>query len=315
MKSKLIAPLLGLLVGLLVPAAGAAAPPDDLGRPDRLVRAADVEIVKKQTLPAAPFLAQTARAPKTAKSRTAATGILGDHSSGNKYAIVVGVSDYPGTANDLAYGHIDAGEMAQALKTVYGYTDVNVSLFRDSEAKRSDILAAINRAVAKARTGDEIVFFFSGHGAKGRADDGDKEAMDESIVVWDGSGLGYIWDGELKAAFNGCAASRMVFIFDSCLSGGMTDVKGPRRVISMASTETGYSYEGPAWNNGEFTHYYVDLGRLGSDAAADIYDHDGDGVLGEAADVAEEEAWDYAKSHCTVDTPTISDSFVNDLRL
>jgi len=71
---------------------------------------------------------------------------------------------------------------------------------------------------------DELVFFYSGHGAKGKADDGDSSKTDQSIVVWKGSetdGFAFIWDGQLKALFNAFPTNRIIFIFDSCLSGGM----------------------------------------------------------------------------------------------
>ena len=160
---------------------------------------------------------------------------------------------------------------------------------------------------------DEVVFFFSGHGGKGKAEDWDKEKIDECIWAHDGENLVPIWDGELKVAFEGYATSRIIFIFDSCYAGGMTDLKASGRVLAMATTENTVGYEVSTLENGEFTYYLVDQGMLAG--LADKYDHDGDDILFEKTDVTVEEAWDYAKANCQLDKPTINDSFEDDLLL
>ena len=91
----------------------------------------------------------------------------------------------------------------------------------------------------------------------------------------------------------------------------MTDLQADGRIINMACSESGLSYEDSQWENGQFTYYFVDLGML--DSEADQYDHDDDGILLEAEDVAVEEAFDYAKANCQMQTPAISDSYSNDL--
>ena len=122
-----------------------------------------------------------------------------------------------------------------------------------------------------------------------------------------------IWDGELREWFSDFNTTRIIFIFDSCLAGGMTDLKGTNRIINMACSERGVPYEGGSWQNGQFTYFFVEQGM--SWGQADRYDHDGDGILLEATDVVVEEAFDYAKANCRMQKPTISDSFSNDLLL
>jgi len=266
---------------------------------DKPLSASDVELVKKATI-------KGPKAPKGKPATQAATGVLGAPCEGKKYAVVVGISDYPGTSSDLAYCDDDAQDMYDALTSLYGYKSANIRLLTDSEATFDAIRDAIADIDGKEVAGDEVLFFFSGHGAKGKANDGDRENIDESIVTHDGSNFVYIWDGQLKDWFSGFATSRIIFIFDSCLAGGMTDLKAPGRVISMACSETGLSYESSTWGNGQFTYYFVDEGML--QAEADKYDN----VTG-VVDVTVEEAFDYAKTNCVSQTPTVSDSFTNDL--
>jgi len=217
----------------------------------------------------------------------------------------------------------DAEDMFSALTDCYGFVPGNIISLIDKDgteanggalvATRAAIFSAIEyiRYEVDLTADDEVVFYFSGHGGKGKAEDGDREKVDECIWAHDGStNLVPIWDGELKAAFEGYATSRIIFIFDSCYAGGMTDLKASGRVLAMATTENTVGYEVSTLENGEFTYYLVDQGML--DSLADKYDHDENPAMD---DVTVEEAWDYAKANCQLDKPTIKDSFEDDLLL
>ena len=281
------------------------------------VPATDIKLATKVSV-TRPGRPKPPKPPKRVKE--AATGILGDSVTGNKYAIVIGISDYPGTRNDLQYMDDDAEDMISALTDCYGFVPGNIISLIDEDgteanggelvATRANIIQAIRAIAAEVTAGDEVVFFFSGHGGKGKAEDGDKEKVDECIWAHDGENLVPIWDGELKAEFEGYATSRIIFIFDSCYAGGMTDLKASGRVLAMATTENTVGYESGAWQNGEFTYYLVDQGMLAG--LADKYDHDEEPATD---DVTVEEAWDYAKANCQLDKPTIKDSFEDDLLL
>ena len=294
MKKLITAILLVVLILVLLPSAALAKPDKDKPLP-----ATDVELVKKVTLRGKPV-----GGGKPVKQ--AATGTLGAECQGSRYAIVIGISDYPGTENDLEYSDDDANDMRDALVGVYGYNPSDIHLLLNADATFTAIRDAISDLESKVLAGDEIVFFFSGHGAKGRADDGDKESIDEAIVTHDGYNLVYMWDGQLRSWFEGFATSRIVFIFDSCLAGGMTDLQASGRVINMACSESGVSYEGDVWGNGQFTYYFVDRGMTAGNA--DRYDN-----IAGVPDVTVEEAFDYANANCQMQKPVISDSFSNDL--
>jgi hypothetical protein len=299
-----------LITALALPAIAYAASPDEPGKPDKEkpVPATNIEVIKKVTVKEkGPPIIPPGQDKKKDKEVGAATGIIGQVASDSRYAVVVGISDYPGVSNDLNYCDDDASEMAQALTTVYGFT--NVTLITDSDATRNAILTAIENIPSDA---GEIVFFFSGHGLTGIADDWDKERVDEGICVWGEYDMTYIWDGELKVAFSGFTTSNIVFVLDSCMCGGMKkDLEDSGRVIAMATTEKSLSIESEALQNGEFSYYFVDNGIL--QGKANVHDYDGDEVLGESEQVTVEEAFDYAQANCNYDRPTISDEFDDDL--
>jgi hypothetical protein len=160
-----------LLLSLLLPA---------MAYPASL-HASDVEITPKITVKGPAAMGKPAKPP-----RQAATGILGTTITGEKYAIVIGISDYAREANDLEYADDDALDMVNVLTTVYGYKPKNIHLlisdYKTNNATNADITSAINWLKGRAKEGDEVVFFYSGHGARGKANDGDKEAIDEAIV-------------------------------------------------------------------------------------------------------------------------------------
>lgn len=284
---------------------------DNPRKPDKQnpVTATDVELVKKTTVkPLGPPITPPGQDKKKVKG--IATGVLGDPVLGDRYAVVVGISDYPGDGSDLNYCDDDANEMYNVLTGVYDFTDTHVTILLDGEATREAIITAIAAIPTDA---GEVVFFFSGHGMRGIANDGDKERWDEAIVTHNGTHIVPIWDGELKDAFSRFTTSRIVFVFDTCLAGGMKkDLEAPGRFIAMATTERGYAYEGDEWGDGhgEFSYYFVEEGM--NDGYADVYDHDNDE---NTADVTMEEAFDYAKTSCAYDKPTVGDYFENDLLL
>lgn len=326
------------------------------------VSATDVKVIKKipapdigetKDKPSPP--GQDKKPPGKEEEKPAATGVLGELATGNKYAVVIGICDYPGTANDICASDGDSLNMYKALTTLYGYDPANIYLFKDmggtyfeenttdsiptiiaEKPTRENILSAISAINASSTSsGDEVVFFFSGHGATGIADDGDGERIDEAIVVHNASSMDidYIWDGELKTAFSGFATNRIAFIFDTCRAGGMNDLATSGRVISMATGENQVAYvystaeedvdgDGTPDGEGVFSHYFVNEGML--KGLADKYDHNknnqycGVGTC-EPSDVVVEEAFDYANEiipdiYKRQDS-VISDNFIDNLLL
>ncbi len=143
---------------------------------------------------------------------------------------------------------------------------------------------------------------------RGLKADADGEVMDEGIVPSECTAKSIIWDGDLTTMFSGFETTRIIFIFDCCYSGGMTDLKANGRIICTASAETGVSYESSTLQSGVFTYCFVNEGML--QGKADITPKD--------EVVTVEEAFDYAKANVPTivsQKPVISDSFENDLRL
>jgi len=159
---------------------------------------------------------------------------------GAKYALVVGISDYSGTANDLSYCDDDATDWKGRLQAE-GYT---VTSLLDLSATKANIEAAINTLASQAVAGNEIVFCYSGHGSKG------------NIVTSDLYYIGSTW---FKTKFSTAKSTKMFFCFDACQIGAMaTDLNATGRVIAVASSKTSLSYDGDAtMKNGVYTYYQM----------------------------------------------------------
>ncbi|MCK5122748.1 MAG: caspase family protein [Candidatus Pacebacteria bacterium] len=331
----------------------------DLFRP---MHATNIKIAKKKVL-SPDIIREIKSRPETPPGRdrneevpveepveaNAATGVLGELlvEGANKYAVVIGICDYPDRRMDICLSDGDSYNMYKALTELYGYKAENIYWFRDKGGSiniNGDEISYeipthqnIKNAVIdiKAKVGsndknDEVVFFFSGHGTNGIVADGivagedDGEYIDEGIVVYDSDGkrdgdrsskLDFIWDGELRNWFDGFATDRIIFIFDTCRAGGMKDLDGDGRIIVMSSEEDQYSYvySYGEFGEGMFSHYFVNEGMLQD--LADTYDN----VLN-TEDVTIEEAFDYAKENIPLyltgeQTPTVNDFFTDDLLL
>ncbi|MDI6777722.1 MAG: caspase family protein [Patescibacteria group bacterium] len=149
-----------------------------------------------------------------------ATGTVGDPipAGGEKYAILIGLANYPGTVNDLCVAAAktgydypeerftenelpyyckdeDALNMKKALVDKYGYKNdrQHIFIFSDANAKYDSIKAKVDELIQTRLTeNDELVFFFSGHGTTGiYTDDAgntiNDESLDEGIVIYDQS--------------------------------------------------------------------------------------------------------------------------------
>lgn len=159
---------------------------------------------------------------------------------GSKIALVIGISDYKGTSNDLQYCDDDATDWKARLQAE-GYS---VSALLDLNATKANIEAAINTLASQSVAGNEIAFVYSGHGSKG------------NIVTSD---LYYISSTWFKTKFANATSTKMMFTFDACQIGAMaTDLNANGRVIAVASNKTIYSYDGDAtMKNGVFTYYQM----------------------------------------------------------
>ncbi len=201
--------------------------------------------------------------------------------AGDKWAVIIGIADYQGTGSDLWHPDEDAKEMYAELTRQQGYSKANVKLLTNRGAKASAIAGAIDWLVSNEKAGDEVVFFYSGHGyrapdSEGWDNDVESDGYDELIVTYDFYGLS---DGWFKTKFAAIESTKFAIMFGSCHSGGMfddnDDLQGTGRVIAAACKADQYGWDYLQLGNTLWGYYFVDEGlldnRVGSLEAAHSY--------------------------------------------
>ncbi len=160
----------------------------------------------------------------------------------HKYAYVVGISDYEGTANDLQFCDDDAQEIRAYFQS-QGFT-VRVDL--DRAATADAIVAGLNWLAAAAVPGDEVAFYYSGHGNK---------ISDGSAII--STDLYYITHGYIMNIVNSANCTKFFVALDACKIGSFLSDGLTGSYIATASNTT-YSYDAPTLQNGAWTYYFLE---------------------------------------------------------
>jgi len=174
-----------------------------------------------------------------------------------KYALVIGISDYQGTANDLQYCDDDAMDWKSVL-TGEGYT---VTILTDTQATAANIESKLTQLLAVEDADDYIVFTYSGHGSNA-------PGYGSCIISTD---LYYMTHGYFESFFASADSHHIYFAFDACQIGGFKGLIQTNRVGAFASNSR-YSYDGDSsMKNGVFTYYqmkgWVSYNNFEEDAA------------------------------------------------
>jgi len=172
----------------------------------------------------------------------------GSEITGQKYAVVIGISDYEGESNDLEYCDDDARDWADYLSSL-GY---DVYLLLDREATAQAIEDAINWLLSVVdEPGDAVVFAYSGHGYY--------DPREGSMII--STDLIGITQSYFDSAFSNLVSQHAFFFFDACQIGGMAVLADEEvgRYVAMASNKHSYSYDGTEdMQNGFFTYYFLE---------------------------------------------------------
>ena len=144
-----------------------------------------------------------------------------------RYAVMVGIDDYQGIANNLNGPVADARLMGRILVERYGFAPANVIYITDREATREHVAEAFLRHLGQAGPDGVAVFYYSGHGMQMEENlaltgnlDPEPDNVDEALVMWGADGRGgIVLDDELGFLASRLRTDRVLMIFDACFSG------------------------------------------------------------------------------------------------
>lgn len=149
-----------------------------------------------------------------------------------KRALLVGINAYPnfGPEMQLQGALNDVALVRKLLCERFGFLGDAVKELTNEQAKRDDILAAMQTLVDETQPEDVVVFYYSGHGSSMTDREKDEpDGMDETIIPYDSGRRPnhenrdisddeiYLWLRDL-----GAKTGNITLVFDSCHSGGIT---------------------------------------------------------------------------------------------
>lgn len=177
------------------------------------------------------------------------------------YLLSVGISDYPGTRNDLRLPHNDAATMQWLYKE---NKQAKVCLLMNDKAKVATVKQALQKMASIANADDIVVIFFSGHGVKG------------GFVCYDG----FLYYSDIYSALASCKSKNKMVFADACFAGAMrqgmnnTDAhtssnKAGNVMFFLSCRSNEKSIETPQMTNGFFTYALQHGLRGGADKNRD----------------------------------------------
>ncbi len=148
-----------------------------------------------------------------------------------QHALIIGINDYP-KAQNLEGAVNDAKLIRDSLRKL----KIKPKLLLNKQATRNNIIKAWHKMVKQAQPGDRLILTYSGHGSQINDispldENGEK---DETLVLY----KGYITDDELTELFMQASEYKIVFLADSCHSGGLTRATKQKKFCRSRNTKS-----------------------------------------------------------------------------
>lgn len=199
------------------------------------------------------------------------------------YGIFVGSNDYKADGTVKVNGQLDAEKVYVEFSQLVTFSDVKFFYYNvaNTSSKPTEaITAALDAYTNRLQPGDNLIFFYSGHGGGSTTD----PAAEESLYVTKTAISGQFVDDDLTAWFldgsrkDKWAGINKMFVLDSCFSGGFwngenQDLNSLQKVALLAAAgELQYAEADPDHNGeGFFSRALEDgLSKVGNWAKSDV---------------------------------------------
>jgi hypothetical protein len=158
--------------------------------------------------------------PTSLKARTAAGA-----PRNTRKALLIGINEYPDPSNRLEGCVNDVFTMSSVLQEC-GFPPESIRTCLDHRATAAGIIERLKWLLDDPQPGDELVFYYSGHGAQvpEYGDNFEPDHFVETLVPWDFDWTPekYIADHQIYGLYSQLPYdTRLIMIFDCCHSGSM----------------------------------------------------------------------------------------------
>lgn len=161
-----------------------------------------------------------------------------------QYAVMVAIEDYSRIegASNLPGCAVDLKDLKKLLETSFQFPSSNITSLINASATKANVMKALDQIVAKAKPGDTVVFYYSGHGAQvpDMNDDDEKiDGKDEAFITYDFDKMSpdtWLLDDDLRASLSRLKTKRALVLIDACHSG-----TGTRSAIINKRAEFGFA--------------------------------------------------------------------------
>lgn len=157
-----------------------------------------------------------------------------------KHALIIAINDYyeakgKRSSESLKGTNNDARAIKNLLITKFGFKTKQIDTIFNENATRDNIIAALRKKIAACKAGDQMFFYFSGHGVwmenAEMAKDPVKRGMSQALLTSDMYSYTdnfkcFVRDKTLKQYFNLFIDKKVVLtsVFDCCFSGNLSMV-------------------------------------------------------------------------------------------
>ncbi len=144
--------------------------------------------------------------------------------STDRYALLVGIEDYPGDDRDLPGALEDAMVMRRLLLSRFGFAEENIAVLTDADATRENLANGVLEHLGQAGPQGMAVLFFSGRGTRTLQDLGLRDATepgrgvagDEALLLRaPGGAVSLMLDEELDYLLASLDAGRSLVVLDA----------------------------------------------------------------------------------------------------
>lgn len=228
------------------------------------------------------FAANGSRSPQNKKSETATlplapnvvTGLSPIH---DKWAVVVGISDFKNPRWNLMYPAKDAQDFAAFLVKEGNFAADHVKVLLNENATRENILTVLGSKwlPENARSGDLVLVYFASHGTSADQD----AARKNFLVAYDTNPTNAFATGieiqdlarTIKRRIN---ADRIIIVLDTCHSGSAEPgaksifppqsfsydelLQGSGQLVIASAAENQIAHDSLRYKNGIFTKHFID---------------------------------------------------------